>query len=81
MFSSRQCCRASLGSHSLICSTSSFVTSVGAVVENGPWMDLESVMLSAISPLEKDKYHDFTFHRYVKSNEQNKERNKIETDS
>ena len=42
------------------------------------WIDLESIMLSEISQSEKDKYHMDSL--LVKSNEQNKQANKIETD-
>ena len=43
------------------------------------WMDLDSIMLSEISPSEKDKYH--MIHLYVEPNEQTELTRKIETHS
>ena len=43
------------------------------------WMDLESIMLSETSQLEKDNYH--MIYSYVECNEQNALTSKIVTDS
>ena len=42
------------------------------------WMGLENIMLSEISPSEKDKYH--MIHSYVESNKQTQVTSKTETD-